>query len=94
MRGFEFGSDEDVQRKLIEVLESREYVRAVAYWERKRGRNFGNFAGGFGANGGGGVGGVNGAGAKSNSSLAISFTSDGGTTYGDGEFTSILIQLG
>ncbi|KAH8105209.1 Pkinase-domain-containing protein [Cristinia sonorae] len=36
MKGFEFGSEEDIERKLIDVLESDSYFRAVQYWERKR----------------------------------------------------------
>lgn len=40
MGGFEFGSEEDVERRLREVLESESYGRAVQNWERKRqGRN-------------------------------------------------------
>ncbi|RDB21955.1 Protein kinase kin1 [Hypsizygus marmoreus] len=73
MQGFEFGSEEDIERKLIEVLESDKYVRAVQYWEHKR-------------NIGGGI--LNGhqsppqssstrwGGEFSNSSLAISFDSN------------------
>src|SRR5690348_8383103 len=37
MKGFEFGSEEDIERKLAEILESDAYVRAVQHWERKRG---------------------------------------------------------
>ncbi|KAH9895931.1 Pkinase-domain-containing protein [Cubamyces lactineus] len=42
MKGFEFGTEEEIERKLIEVLESDAYYRAVQQWERKRmsnGRN-------------------------------------------------------
>lgn len=39
MKGFEFGSEEEIERKLIAVLESDAYIRAVAAWDRKRGRN-------------------------------------------------------
>ncbi|OSC98564.1 Pkinase-domain-containing protein [Trametes coccinea BRFM310] len=42
MKGFEFGTDEEIEHKLIEVLESDAYYRAVQHWERKRmtnGRN-------------------------------------------------------
>ncbi|KIJ62403.1 hypothetical protein HYDPIDRAFT_114497 [Hydnomerulius pinastri MD-312] len=58
MKGFEFGTEEEVERKLITVLESDAYIRAVAAWDRKRGRNgsSGRWAESF-----------------SNSSLAISF---------------------
>ncbi|KAJ3980202.1 CAMK/CAMKL/Kin1 protein kinase [Lentinula detonsa] len=66
MKGFEFGSDDDIERKLIAVLESDAYIKAVQYWERKRG---------------GSVNGSKWGESMSNSSLAISFTSDGGTSY-------------
>ena len=61
MKGFEFGSEEDIERKLTQVLESDLYIRAVQAWERKRdgGRN------GHSRWGGGE--------SVSNSSLAISF---------------------
>ena len=61
MKGFEFGSEDDTERKLIQVLESDAYIRAVQAWERKRdgGRN------GHSRWGGGE--------SVSNSSLAISF---------------------
>lgn len=36
MKGFEFGSEDEIERKLIEVLESDAYFRAVQHWERKR----------------------------------------------------------
>lgn len=36
MKGFEFGTDENVERKLIQVLESEGYQRAVAAWEQRR----------------------------------------------------------
>ncbi|KAE9394058.1 Pkinase-domain-containing protein [Gymnopus androsaceus JB14] len=69
MKGFEFGEEEEIERKLVAVLESEAYLKAVRYWERKRGL---------------GTGEVNGYGntrsAKSASSLAISFTSDTETT--------------
>ncbi|KAI1793792.1 Pkinase-domain-containing protein [Ganoderma leucocontextum] len=42
MKGFEFGTEEEIEQKLIEVLESDSYYRAVQNWERKRmanGRN-------------------------------------------------------
>lgn len=38
MHGFEFGSDDEVERKLVEVLESENYARAVQWWERQRER--------------------------------------------------------
>jgi len=36
MQGFDFGSDADIERKLIAVLDSESYARAVQNWERKR----------------------------------------------------------
>lgn len=36
MKGFEFGSEEFIEKKLIKVLESDSYIRAVQNWERKR----------------------------------------------------------
>ncbi|EGN97581.1 hypothetical protein SERLA73DRAFT_92742 [Serpula lacrymans var. lacrymans S7.3] len=40
MKGFEFGSEDDIERRLISVLESEAYQRAVMAWDRKRnGRN-------------------------------------------------------
>ncbi|KAI0354421.1 Pkinase-domain-containing protein [Trametes cingulata] len=42
MKGFEFGTEEEIEHKLIEVLESDAYYRSVQHWERKRmsnGRN-------------------------------------------------------
>ncbi|KAJ3977096.1 CAMK/CAMKL/Kin1 protein kinase [Lentinula raphanica] len=66
MKGFEFGSDDEIERKLIAVLESDAYIKAVQYWERKRG---------------GSVNGSKWGEAMSNSSLAVSYTSDGGTSY-------------
>ncbi|KAG6331469.1 hypothetical protein ID866_7622 [Astraeus odoratus] len=39
MKGFEFGSEEDIERRLVQVLESEPYLRAVSAWNRKRGRN-------------------------------------------------------
>ena len=41
MKGFEFGTEEEIERRLLEVLESDAYNRAVQYWERKRGINNG-----------------------------------------------------
>lgn len=41
MKGFEFGTEDEIERKLLEVLESDAYHRAVQYWERKRGINNG-----------------------------------------------------
>ncbi|KAL6303634.1 Pkinase-domain-containing protein [Sparassis latifolia] len=36
MKGFEFGTEDEIERKLVEVLESDGYYRAVQHWERKR----------------------------------------------------------
>jgi len=36
MTGFEFGSERDIEKKLVAILESEEYVRAVQHWEKKR----------------------------------------------------------
>ena len=74
MKGFEFGTEEDIERKLVEVLESDAYYRSVQYWERKR----------MNLNGaGGGAGGRNGhghwGGSLSNSSIALSYDSTNGT---------------
>ena len=41
MKGFEFRTEEEIEKKLLEVLESDTYHRAVRYWERKRGINNG-----------------------------------------------------
>ena len=37
MKGFGFGTEEEIERKLVEVLESNAYHRAVQYWKAKRG---------------------------------------------------------
>lgn len=37
MKGFEFGMEEEIERRLLDVLESDAYHRAVQHWERKRG---------------------------------------------------------
>ncbi|PPQ65043.1 hypothetical protein CVT26_015739 [Gymnopilus dilepis] len=66
MTGFEFGTEDEIERKLVQILESEAYVRAVQYWERKR--SMGNLNG----NGASRYGDV------SNSSLAISFDSSSG----------------
>ena len=39
MKGFEFGSEDDIERRLVQILESEPYLRAVSAWNRKRGRN-------------------------------------------------------
>ena len=74
MKGFEFGTEEEIERKLVHVLESDAYIRALQYWERKR--SIGNLNGN-------GSGTYNGTGSRfgesvSNSSLAISFDSANG----------------
>jgi len=37
MIGFEFGSEQNIKKKLVAILESEEYIRAVEHWGRKRG---------------------------------------------------------
>ncbi|KIL59369.1 hypothetical protein M378DRAFT_169440 [Amanita muscaria Koide BX008] len=69
MKGFEFGTEDEIERKLIRILESDMYIRAVQNWERKRGL---------------GPSSLNGTGrwadsTFSNSSLAISFDSSSHT---------------
>jgi serine/threonine protein kinase KIN1/2 len=39
MKGFEFGSDQDIERRLLAVLESEAYIRAVQNWERRKNGN-------------------------------------------------------
>jgi serine/threonine protein kinase KIN1/2 len=68
MKGFEFGSEEDIERRLVEVLESDAYYRAVQHWERKR------MSGTNGRNGHSGHWG----GSLSNSSIALSFDGSNG----------------
>ncbi|KAK2461106.1 hypothetical protein APHAL10511_006885 [Amanita phalloides] len=63
MKGFEFGTEDEIEKKLIRILESDTYIRAVQSWERKRGL-------GTSLNGNGRWGE-----SMSNSSLAISFDS-------------------
>jgi hypothetical protein len=59
MNGFEFGTEDDIERRLTRVLTGDVYMKAVSLWERKR-------EGGAARNGFVGEG-------FSNSSLAISF---------------------
>ncbi|KAK0452922.1 uncharacterized protein EV420DRAFT_1273545 [Desarmillaria tabescens] len=61
MKGFEFGTEQDIEKNLINILESEAYIRAVQNWERKR-------SGGVNGNGTMGRWGDS----ISNSSLAIS----------------------
>ncbi|KAK0471084.1 CAMK/CAMKL/Kin1 protein kinase [Armillaria novae-zelandiae] len=61
MNGFEFGTEHDIEKNLINVLESESYIRSVQNWERKR-------SGGVNGNGTMGRWGDS----ISNSSLAIS----------------------
>ncbi|KZV66106.1 Pkinase-domain-containing protein [Peniophora sp. CONT] len=37
MTGFEFGTPDDIERRLVDVLDSESYARAVGAWERRRG---------------------------------------------------------
>ncbi|KAI0029073.1 hypothetical protein K488DRAFT_57194 [Vararia minispora EC-137] len=41
MTGFEFGTDEEIERRLVAILDSEQYARSVQYWERKN-RGFGD----------------------------------------------------
>ena len=70
MKGFEFGTEDEIERKLISILESEGYIRAVQYWERKR--NVGGNLNGNGSSYSGSRWGES----FSNSSLAISFDSN------------------
>lgn len=72
MKGFEFGTEEEIERRLVEVLESDAYYRAVQYWERKR------LSGANGRNGHPGWGG-----SLSNSSIALSFDGSNGNPKND-----------
>ncbi|KAG8215598.1 hypothetical protein J3R82DRAFT_7463 [Butyriboletus roseoflavus] len=47
MKGFEFGSEEEIERRLVAVLESEGYIRAIATWDRKRSRNGGRWGESF-----------------------------------------------
>ncbi|KAI0300011.1 kinase-like domain-containing protein, partial [Multifurca ochricompacta] len=38
MTGFEFGTEDEIERRLVAILESEAYKRAVQYWESKRER--------------------------------------------------------
>ncbi|ESK83957.1 camk camkl kin1 protein kinase [Moniliophthora roreri MCA 2997] len=77
MKGFEFGDEKEIERKLIKVLESDAYQRAVREWERKRG-GLGSLNGLGGSNGSGKWGGPE---SMSSSTLAVSF--DGSMKNGD-----------
>ncbi|KAF9483696.1 Pkinase-domain-containing protein [Pholiota conissans] len=68
MTGFEFGTEDEIEAKLTQVLESDAYIRAVQHWERKRSTNNLNGSGPHWSE------------SVSNSSLAISFDSTGGKT--------------
>lgn len=71
MRGFEFGNEEEIERKLLQIIGSDAYQRAVQHWERKR--SIGHLSG----NGTLSSSTYNGTG-LSNSSLAVSFDSNTG----------------
>jgi hypothetical protein len=66
MTGFEFGTEDDIERRLVAILESEAYGRAVQHWENKRSspRNWGeslsNSSLAIGWDGAGGVGGQTG----------------------------------
>ena len=70
MKGFEFGTEDEIERRLINILESEGYIRAVQHWERKR--NIGGNLNGNGSNYSGSRWGES----FSNSSLAVSFDSN------------------
>jgi hypothetical protein len=70
MKGFEFGTEEEIERRLITILESEGYIRAVQHWERKR--NIGGNLNGNSSSYSGSRWGES----FSNSSLAISFDSN------------------
>ncbi|KAH8104322.1 hypothetical protein DFH11DRAFT_1648480 [Phellopilus nigrolimitatus] len=36
MSGFELGSEDEIERKLVDVRKSDAYARAVQVWERRR----------------------------------------------------------
>ena len=38
MTGFEFGTEDEIERRLVAIIESEAYRRAVQYWENKRDR--------------------------------------------------------
>ncbi|KAH9975140.1 hypothetical protein BGW80DRAFT_1225478 [Lactifluus volemus] len=38
MAGFEFGSEDDIERRLVTIIDSEAYRRAVQFWESKRER--------------------------------------------------------
>ena len=46
MTGFEFGSEQDIEKQLVTILESEEYVRTVQHWEKKH--NIGGHLNGHG----------------------------------------------
>ncbi|KAL0569877.1 Serine/threonine-protein kinase [Marasmius crinis-equi] len=76
MKGFEFGDEREIERKLVKVLESDGYQRAVREWERKKGV-LGNLNG-IGSNGNGKWTGSE---SMSGSTLAVSY--DGSSKNGD-----------
>ena len=70
MKGFEFGTEDEIERRLIHILESEGYVRAIQHWEQKR--NAGSNVNGNGNSYSGSRWGES----FSNSSLAMSFDSN------------------
>jgi len=73
MTGFEFGSEQDIEKNLVTILESEEYIRAVQHWKKKR--SIGSRLDGHGKEG-------SRWGDLSNSSLSLSFD---GNTSGRGD---------
>lgn len=72
MKGFEFGTEDEIEHHLVQIIESESYQRSVQHWERKRslGNLNGNATTSSGSTYNTGTG-------LSNSSLAISFDSTG-----------------
>lgn len=84
MIGFDFGTEEEIERRLVSVLESESYMRAVQNWERKRG--IGTGLNGHGSRDGSGSGNRwAAAGDLSNSSLTLSFDVAGAGATRTGE---------
>ncbi|KAG8886194.1 serine/threonine-protein kinase KIN2 [Tulasnella sp. 332] len=72
MTGFEFGTEAEIEAKLLEILESDGYRRAVEMWEKKRDMTRGGGRIANGESGGGGIYDQQGQGFKSESADSIS----------------------
>ncbi|THU90605.1 Pkinase-domain-containing protein [Dendrothele bispora CBS 962.96] len=79
MKSFEFGTGKDVEEKLIKVLESDAYLRAVRDWERKHGLGINGYGSSTSSTAVASRWGES----LSNSSLAVSFASDTSNTKGN-----------